>query len=85
MRAGHIVDRHTLLHEATPLPGRVEGLDEVVLAVPRSSVLRPDPAPCFHNSFGGYKLPAVYEQSVAVLRDTWAEELPIATPFALIC
>jgi SAM-dependent methyltransferase len=48
LRTGHVVDRHTLLNEPRPLPACVETLDEVLLAIPRSTPLRPDPALGFH-------------------------------------
>src|SRR5262249_2575096 len=47
-RAGHVVDRERLLHEASPLPAAVETLDELLLAVPRGSPLRFDERLGFH-------------------------------------
>ena len=48
LRFGHVVDRQHLLWEGPELPARVEGLDEVVLAVSKQSGLRMDPALGFH-------------------------------------
>jgi SAM-dependent methyltransferase len=47
-RAGHVLDRHVLLREPAPLPAAVQGLDELLVAVPRTSALRLDPALGFH-------------------------------------
>jgi SAM-dependent methyltransferase len=47
-RAGHVVDRDRLLWEPEPLPARVDTLDELLLAVPRQTPLRFDPALGFH-------------------------------------
>src|SRR5262245_36199246 len=47
-RAGHVLDRDRLLHEASPLPAAVEALDELLLAVPRGSPLRFDERLGFH-------------------------------------
>src|SRR5262249_60558496 len=46
--AGHVVDRDRLLKEPAPLPCAVEALDELLLAVPRGTPLRFDPALGFH-------------------------------------
>lgn len=48
VRAGRVADRDALLDETTPLPEIVSSLDEIVLAVPRDTPLRPDPALGFH-------------------------------------
>jgi SAM-dependent methyltransferase len=47
-RAGHVVDRDRLLWEPLALPAGVETLDELLLAVPKASPLRFDPALGFH-------------------------------------
>jgi hypothetical protein len=47
-RAGHVVDRDRLLREPEGLPAAVETLDELLLALPRSTPLRFDPALGFH-------------------------------------
>jgi SAM-dependent methyltransferase len=47
-RAGHVLDRHVLLRPPGPLPAAVQGLDELLLAVPRTTALRLDPALGFH-------------------------------------
>lgn len=43
-RAGHVLDRGTLLHEPAPLPCLVDSLDELLFAVRIDSGLRLDPA-----------------------------------------
>lgn len=43
-RAGHILDRGTLLREATPLPCRADSIDELLFAVKVDAGLRLDPA-----------------------------------------
>lgn len=43
-RAGHVLDRGTLLKEPTPLPCLVDSLDELLFAVRADSGLRLDPA-----------------------------------------
>lgn len=43
-RAGHVLDRGTLLQEPTPLPCLVDSLDELLFAVRVDSGLRLDPA-----------------------------------------
>ena len=48
LRAGRVADRDALLDESTPLPALVSSLDEIVLAVPRGTPLRIDPALGFH-------------------------------------
>jgi hypothetical protein len=48
VRGGHVVDRDRLLSEPLALPGLVETLDEILLAVPRDTSLRFDPALGFH-------------------------------------
>ena len=48
VRAGRVADRDALLDETTPLPAPVSSLDEIVLALPRDTPLRPDPALGFH-------------------------------------
>jgi SAM-dependent methyltransferase len=47
-RAGYVVDRHVLLREPAPLPAVVQGLDELLVALPRTTALRLDPALGFH-------------------------------------
>jgi hypothetical protein len=47
-RLGHVVDRHALLRQPGPLPAAVQGLDELLLAVPRTTPLRLDPTLGFH-------------------------------------
>jgi hypothetical protein len=47
-RAGHVVDRDRLLWEPEPLPAAVDTLDELLLAVPRPTPVRFDPALGFH-------------------------------------
>jgi SAM-dependent methyltransferase len=48
VEAGHVLDRHTLRRGTSPLPARVQGLDELLLAVPRTTPLRFDPTLGFH-------------------------------------
>jgi hypothetical protein len=48
VRAGHVVDRECVLREPPPLPCAVDTLDELLLAVPRGTPLRFDPALGFH-------------------------------------
>ncbi len=43
-RAGHVLDRGTLLREAAPLPCRVDSIDEILFAVRVDAGLRLDPA-----------------------------------------
>jgi hypothetical protein len=43
-RAGHVLDRGTLLREATPLPCRADSIDELLFAVRVDAGLRLDPA-----------------------------------------
>lgn len=43
-RAGHVLDRGTLLREATPLPCRADSIDELLFAVKIDAGLRLDPA-----------------------------------------
>lgn len=43
-RAGHVLDRGTLLREATPLPCRADSIDELLFAVRADTGLRLDPA-----------------------------------------
>lgn len=45
---GRVVDRDRLLDRPTPLPARVDSLDEILLAVHRDSGLRLDPALGWH-------------------------------------
>jgi len=45
---GRVLDRQTLLDMPAPLPAAADGLDEIVLAVPRDTPLRFDPALGFH-------------------------------------
>ncbi len=45
---GHVVDRDYLLHEPRALPARVDGLDELVLIVPRDTDLRVEPRVGWH-------------------------------------
>ena len=47
-RAGHVVDRVRLLREPVPLPAVVDSLDELLLALPRDTRIRFDPALGFH-------------------------------------
>jgi hypothetical protein len=47
---GHVVDRDHLLHEPRELPARVDGLDELVLIVPRDTDLRVEPRVGWHLS-----------------------------------
>ena len=47
-RGGHVVDRERLLREPLPLPHPADTLDELLLAVPRATGLRFDPALGFH-------------------------------------
>jgi hypothetical protein len=42
-RSGVVVDRRNLLQEATPLPSEVQAIDELLLAIPRTSPLTMDP------------------------------------------
>ncbi|HVZ46403.1 MAG TPA: hypothetical protein VHA82_21535 [Ramlibacter sp.] len=46
-RAGHVLDRGTLLREASPLPRRADSLDELLFAVRADARLRLDPALAF--------------------------------------
>jgi SAM-dependent methyltransferase len=48
VEAGHVLDRHTLRPGSSKLPARVQGLDELLLAVPRTTPLRFDPSLGFH-------------------------------------
>lgn len=48
LRFGHVMDRHNLLREPQALPARVETMDELLLAVPRDTPLRFEPAVGFH-------------------------------------
>ena len=48
IRAGRVVDRERLLIEPASLPCKVDTLDELLLAIPRSSLLRADPSLGFH-------------------------------------
>ncbi len=48
LRAGRVADRDALLDETSSLPAPVSSLDEIVLAMPRQTRLRPDPALGFH-------------------------------------
>lgn len=48
VRAGHVVDRDRLLWQTPALPAAVDTLDELLLAIPRESGLRLDPALGFH-------------------------------------
>ena len=48
LRAGRVADRDAVLDETAPLPAPVSSLDEIVLAMPRQTRLRPDPALGFH-------------------------------------
>ena len=43
-RAGHVLDRGTLLRETTPLPCRADSIDELLFAVKVDAGLRLDPA-----------------------------------------
>jgi hypothetical protein len=45
---GRVVDRHKLLNTPTSLPALVDGLDELLLAFPRGTPVRLDPALGFH-------------------------------------
>jgi hypothetical protein len=45
---GRVVDRHKLLDKDVPLPALVDGMDEILLAVPRDTSLQIDPALGFH-------------------------------------
>lgn len=45
---GTVVDRDRLLQRAPQLPAAVDGLDEILLAMPRDTTLRLDPALGFH-------------------------------------
>lgn len=45
---GHVVDRDYLLREPRELPARVDGLDELVLIVPRDTDLRIEPRVGWH-------------------------------------
>ena len=45
---GHVVDRDSLLREQRALPARVDGLDELVLVVPRDTSLRVEPSLGWH-------------------------------------
>jgi SAM-dependent methyltransferase len=47
-RAGHVIDRDRVLKEEEPLPALVDSLDELLLAVPKSSGLQFDPGMGFH-------------------------------------
>jgi hypothetical protein len=47
-RVGHVVDRDFLRDEDTPLPTPVATLDELLLIVPRGSLLRFEPSLGFH-------------------------------------
>lgn len=46
---GQVVDRVHLRDQPTPLPARVDGLDEIILAVPRDTPLRLDERLGFHS------------------------------------
>jgi hypothetical protein len=48
IRMGHVVDRGRLLREEPALPALVDTLDELLLAVPRETVLSFDPQLGFH-------------------------------------
>lgn len=48
LRAGRVADRDALLDETASLPAPVSSLDEIVLAMPRQTPLRADPALGFH-------------------------------------
>jgi GT2 family glycosyltransferase len=47
-RAGHVVDRYQLLREPTPLPARVDTLDELLLVVRKDAGLHFDERLGFH-------------------------------------
>lgn len=48
VHVGRVVDRDKLLDMSVPLPAEVDGIDEILLAVRRSTPLRFDPALGFH-------------------------------------
>ena len=48
VHVGHVVDRDHLLAQDVPLPARVDGLDEMLLVVPRDTPLRFDPRLGWH-------------------------------------
>src|SRR5262249_54502863 len=46
--AGHVIDRDRPLRGAGPLPAVVDALDELLLALPKGTLLRADPRLGFH-------------------------------------
>jgi hypothetical protein len=69
LRVGHVVDRHVLRREPGELPAPVETLDELLLAVPRASSRRLDPALGWHFYGADLACAARRDGAMAVVLD----------------
>lgn len=81
LRAGHVLDRGSLLHEKAQLPQLVDSLDELLLAVRADSGLRLDPALGFDFYATDLVLQAQATGAAAVAVDAFCEhwsDTPIA-------
>ncbi len=72
-RAGHVLDRGSLLREPAPLPCEVDSLDELLFAVRADSGLKLDPAMGFDFYATDLVLQAQARGAVAAVLDAYCE------------
>ena len=83
VRAGHVLDRGTLLREAAALPRAVDSLDELLFAVRTDCGLRLDPALGFDFYATDLVLQAQAQGWTAAVVDAYCEhwsDTPLACP-----
>ena len=79
-RAGHVLDRGTLLREATPLPCRADSIDELLFAVKIDAGLRLDPALGFDFYATDLALSAAQRGLDAAVVDAYCEHWSSTPP-----